>query len=501
MQICFSLLLLLMATTILSSAQQTDNHRLIILADMGNEPDEEQQMLHMLMCSNEFDLEGLIAVTGRYLRPESSNPYKQILHPDLFHKLIEGYSKVYENLKKHADGWHTPEYLTSIVASGNPGYGIEDVGDGKSSEGSNLIIKSLAKDDQRPVYIVVNAGSNTLAQALWDLRKKHTEKEVDLFVKKIRVFENGAQDNAGAWICSQYPDIYWIRSNYQTYCYGGPAHEGAQDGKGNIDELGPHYWQPFEYSGLGQHHWLLVHVISGHGPFGAYYPLRQFGNGNIAFMEGGGTIPWLGLLQKGVYSINNPHWGGWSGRFTREKKENYWSRHKIVRDHEKQNTPFYTYVEDADRWTDPATGEKYNSIFTPVFRWREAFYNNFICRMDWCMEEFEDANHHPIAVLDGDQSNSIIQIKAKPGKTLAFDAGGSNDPDGDELLHKWWIYQEAGTYPGKIILSENQNPELKFKVPVDAEGKEIHLILEVKDKNPIASLFDYRRIVIQVSGS
>ena len=37
-------------------------HRLIILADMGNEPDEEQQMAHMLMGSNEFDLEGLMAV-------------------------------------------------------------------------------------------------------------------------------------------------------------------------------------------------------------------------------------------------------------------------------------------------------------------------------------------------------------------------------------------------------------------------------------------------------
>ena len=42
--------------------------RLIILADMGNEPDEEQQMVHMLMYSNEFDIEGLIAVTGKYLK-------------------------------------------------------------------------------------------------------------------------------------------------------------------------------------------------------------------------------------------------------------------------------------------------------------------------------------------------------------------------------------------------------------------------------------------------
>ena len=42
----------------------SERHRLIILADMGNEPDEEQQMVHMIMCSNEFDLDALISVTG-----------------------------------------------------------------------------------------------------------------------------------------------------------------------------------------------------------------------------------------------------------------------------------------------------------------------------------------------------------------------------------------------------------------------------------------------------
>ena len=70
------------------------NQRLIILADMGNEPDEEQQMMHMLMCSHAFDLEGLIAVTGKFLHPESKDPYKQIVHPELFYHLIEGYEKV-----------------------------------------------------------------------------------------------------------------------------------------------------------------------------------------------------------------------------------------------------------------------------------------------------------------------------------------------------------------------------------------------------------------------
>jgi len=67
--------------------------RLIVMADMGNEPDEEQQMAHMLICSNTFDVEGLISVTGKYLRPEDANPYRQVTHPELFIKLINAYAQ------------------------------------------------------------------------------------------------------------------------------------------------------------------------------------------------------------------------------------------------------------------------------------------------------------------------------------------------------------------------------------------------------------------------
>jgi len=37
------------------------------------------------------------------------------------------------------------------------------------------------------------------------------------------------------------------------------------------------------------------------------------------------------------------------------------------------------------------------------------------------------------------------------------------------------------------------------EIPLDAAEKEIHIILEVKDQNKIASLWDYRRLVINVN--
>jgi len=479
-------------------ATSTNNSRIIIMADMGNEPDEEQQMVHMIMCSNEFDLEGLIAVTGKYLQPASNDPYKQKLHPELFHQIINGYEQVVDNLKLHADGWHEPDYLHSIVMQGQTGYGVESTGEGLSSPGSQLIIKAVEKDDPRPIWIVVNAGSNTLAQALKDYQATHSKKQMDAFVAQLRIFENGAQDNAGAWICANFPNIHWIRSNYQTYCYGGPSNDGVADNKGKFSNLGPYTWEPYAYSEIGQHQWALQHIKGDHGPLGRLWPIRQFHDGCISFLEGGGTIPFLGLVNKGLFSIDHPHWGGWSGRFTRDKVENYWSKHSSVKVDEEDNAPFYLYAEAADHWIDPETGDEYNDHFTPVWRWRRAFYNDFVCRMDWCVQPYEHANHHPIAAVDGDKTDTILHIKTKPGKQLTFDAQASYDPDGDSLSFGWWIYKEAGTYAGEITIDNQDQSVATLHIPKDAKGKQIHLVLEIKDDNPIASLYDYRRIVIDV---
>lgn len=494
------LILLILFSFISSVSCQSDarGHRLIILADMGNEPDEEQQMMHMLMCCNEFELEGLIAVTGKYLQPASNNPYKQKIHPELFHHLIEGYEKVYKNLLKHAPGYHEPEYLRNIVASGQTGYGIADTGEGRSTEGSRLIVKSLENEDPGLLYFVVNAGSNTLAQALIDFQSSHTDDELSEAIAKIRVFENGAQDNAGAWICANFPEIHWIRSNYQTYCYGGPSNDGAADNSGNFMDLGPHTWQPYAYSTLGQHQWALEHIISDHGPFGMYWPLRQFDEGRISFLEGGGTVPWLGLVNKGLYDIDNPWWGGWSGRFSRDKNENYWSKHTSVKVDENDVAPFYMYIEGADTWINPDDGQQYDGINVPVWRWRQAFYNDFTCRMDWCKQSYENANHHPVAALNGDNSDNILIMEVAPGEKVFLDASDTKDPDGDELVISWWYYPEAGTYKGEPGLSDAVGQKTSITIPQNASGSEIHIILEVKDLSDIASLWDYRRVVFKV---
>lgn len=488
-------LVIFLFSSMITIYSQEKKSRLIILADMGNEPDEEQQMAHMMLYANEFDLEGLIAVSGKYLNSEHRLPERRRLYPELFHKIINGYEKVYPNLKKHADGYPEPIYLRSIVASGHTAYGVAAIGKGKSNQGSELLLKSFLKEDQRPLYIVVNAGSNTLAQALIDYEGLYSKKELKNLLKKIWVFENGAQDDAGAWICANYPEINWLRSNYQTYAYGGPA--WAWGNSKNDDKKGPYAWAPYAYNATGQHQWALEH-IKNHGALGWVYPLRETHSGKLVFIEGGGTIPWLGLVHQGMSDFTKPHWGGWSGRFSSEKVKNVYSRHQSVKATEVSFGDFEVYAEAKDTWTDTAVDSIYKNIYTPVWRWRQAYFDDFKGRMDWCVASFENANHHPVASVNSDATEKVYFLTAKPGTKLVLDGSDSSDPDNDALFYHWWMYKEPSTYDKEVEIQNAKTSIATTFIPKNAKGKTIHIIFELTDDNNIGKLTDYRRIIIEV---
>jgi len=491
----------LVASLLLPSAARADQtsgsattsakhkYRMIVLTDLDNEPDDSQMFIRLLMYANEVDIEGLIAVSGCWLHAgmDPANPAsaKNRVHPEEAIRRVEAYGLVRDHLLKNAPGWPTKEYLLSKVGAGPDGYGMGTVGDGDSTSGSKLIIEALERADSRPIYFCVDAGANCLAQALWDYRKNHSPEQLAVIIKKIRVYDDSGQDNAPAWISHEFPEIPIVRSQQQVF--------------GLMGAHGPYVWQPYPETDDGQHLWTKEHIQTNHGPLGALYPDRLFG-AKYMFLEGGNTTTWIGLVNHGLYDPEQVTWGGWGGRFkgTREQVPAGQDLVHKLGVTEKPYQPFYMHPQAVDKWIDPETGKVYNTIWTPVQRWRRAFQNDFQARMEWCVKEFKDCNHNPVAAFNGDTSDTIVHLTARPGQEMLLNASASNDPDQDTLTYSWYPYPEAGTYAGELSVPDAQQAKTHFVIPASAGGKQIHIILEVQDHGKGISLFAYRRVVIDV---
>lgn len=112
--------------------------------------------------------------------------------------------------------------------------------------------------------------------------------------------------------------------------------------------------------------------------------------------------------------------------------------------------------------------------------------------------DYEDANQNPVAAINGDKTETIVHLRVLPGQEVKLDASASIDPDGDELDFCWWIYAEAGTYPGEVALTDESTIVANLTIPEDAAGSELHTILTVRDLSDIVPMVDYRRVVITV---
>jgi hypothetical protein len=178
--------------------------RVIVMTDIGNEPDDAMSMVRFLVYVNEFDVEGLISTTSVHLKKKS-----------LIEKIRErivAYGVVRDNLLKHATGYPTKEALLAVTKKGIEEFGMEGVGEGKDSEGSEWMIKVLDKPDHRPIWALAWGGTNCLAQALWKYRKTHSSMEMEVAIGKLRVYTISDQDDAGMWLRKTFPQLFYIVS-------------------------------------------------------------------------------------------------------------------------------------------------------------------------------------------------------------------------------------------------------------------------------------------------
>lgn len=442
-------------------APAAEKPRLIVLTDISNEPDDEESLVRLLVYSNEFDLEGIVATTSVWL--------KNRVRPDLIRQAVEAYGKVRSNLLLHAPGFPDASTLLARIKTGSAEFGMTGVGEGKSTEGSRHIIEVLDRPDPRPVWVAVWGGANTLAQALWDVKYSRSPEELARFVSKLRVYTISDQDNAGRWLRITFPDLFYIvsPSSVDSREYYLATWTGISGDR--------HYKNgPMEHFDLVDNPWLTRHVIEGHGPLGALYP-------KLAYIMEGDTPSFLNLIANGLASDVDPTYGGWGGRY--ELRQSYG-----------ETRPIYTNSRDT---VTTSSGATVTSNQATIWRWRQAFQHDFAVRMDWCVRPREGANHNPVAVINGKGGKDVVEITAKAGEVIRLSAAGSSDPDGHRISYRWFQYREAGTAPVDIALEGAQTEAVSFQAPAVKAPGTVHVILELCDSGEPA-LFSYRRAIVRV---
>lgn len=424
---------------------QTSQERPRIIVTTDGEIDDRCSFNRFLLYTCDFDIAGLIYVNSCWHKHGEGTTWME--------EAIEKYAQVHENLLLHNPDYPSPHDLLSVIAIGDlENYAMEGLGEGKSTAGSNLIASALMDDDPRPLWIEAWGGTNTIAQALYDIRALHPEK-LEWAIAKFRchaisIQEEPESNDSVNWIVREFPDAVMLKNHFFFISIGYAADriKGRPNGKnphGNAD----FFFEP----------WLNEHIKKGHGPLGASYPNTEVTEGD--------SPSYFHVIKTGLRSLENLSWGGWGGRFHNERGNFWWD-------------------ENPAAWDD-------NDIAKSQWRWLPAVFADWKARMDWCVMNYKEANHHPVVLLSHPEDLTVA-----PGATVNLNAEGTTDPDGDALSYHWWQYCEPGTYDGKVSIDNCNSAQACFVAP-DAIGKTIHIILEVTD-NGHAPLTRYRRVVVTV---
>ena len=470
--------------------------RTIITTD--GEVDDMDSFIRLLMYANDLNIEGLIYSSSmwHYAGDGKGTPFTSEMDmtkriygartelrwcgTNWIQELIDKYAKVYPNLIQHDREYPTPEYLKSIVRVGN----IEFEGEmEKVTEGSDFIKNILLDESDEPVYVQTWGGTNTLARALKSIEEEYKGKaewkEIQKRVSaKTFIYIILDQDATyKKYIEPNWPEVKTVYNSMQFWClaYSWPNTVPAS--------------QLYTLQGK----WFSENIRFGHGPLlenyylwgdgrqiagdpehthGSMEEAKKNGREQYDFISEGDSPSYLYLLNFGLQNYGDPSFGGMGGRFVPSADNPFkWIDGKQVTDF------------------NPETGKQDASY--PQARWTKVLQNDFAARADWCVRDYQHANHAPEVRV------SQNMMEAKPGQKIAL-SGKATDPDKDGLTGRWWNYAEAGSYPGKIEVQQTKEYGAEITVPEDAKsGQTIHLIFEVSDDGE-PSLTRYQRVVMMI---
>jgi hypothetical protein len=211
------------------------------------------------------------------------------------------------------------------------------------------------------------------------------------------------------------------------------------------------------------------------GPLGSMYP-------NFEFIMEGDTPSFLYLIPNGLGDPQHPDYGSWGGRYEKVSQAD-----GLFAD----TSDSVAGIDRKIRRTNKAT----------IWRWRDAYQNDFAARMRWTLSSsVKDANHPPELVVNGSNGLEPVQLSATAGERITLDATGTRDPDGNALRFRWFEYTDINPgYMGVTPLKIEGDTSIRATFTADgakAPAKH-HLILEVRDDGT-PSFTRYRRVIVDV---
>lgn len=315
---------------------------------------------------------------------------------------------------------------------------------------------------------------------------------------RLRVYSISDQDNTGAWIRAKWPEIWYVINIHGFLEFGTSTWSGinsADNGFANTTKV--------------QRAWLRENIQL--GPLGARYP-------DIIYGMEGDTPSFLWLIQNGLSNPERPDWGGWGGRYSR------------VTD----STDINLYGYSFDTVYGLPSGN-YSSSKATVWRWRDAYQDDFAARMRWTLTgNFKDTAHPPLLKINGSEGVEPLRMQLTYNNSVILDAShtidSDNPEDNSQLGFEWYVYIEAGlptstgynngtllftieSIPsseqlvdllrtndaGFVLLAASQAVKITSNLPPIplASGKEWHVILQVTNNKGPHPIRRYRRIVFQ----
>ncbi|MGQ0574814.1 MAG: DUF1593 domain-containing protein [Pseudonocardia sp.] len=461
--------------------------RTIVTTDV--EIDDVASFHRLLLYANELDLAGVVTSSSEFhwagdrravppVAPRAWDRWPDLVpgrrRAEVLHDVVAaGYAPAYPHLRRQDARYPSPERLLGLLATGN----VTAPGEmGADTAGSELVKAALLDDDDRPLWLQVWGGTNTVAAALRSIGDEfgRTPRWRDVrrrVLAKAWLYVIGDQDvTYKHYVRAAWPGLRTVLNRDQFWPLGYRF--------GRIGARRPPAEEP--YLGAAAMRRVARGPLLGGYPVGPVFLEPRRGT----FVGEADSPAFLHLLPTGLRSVENPAWGGWGGRFVPTATPGVWSDCPGYADAPRYSSILTVRGRRSGR--DPTRTRDDGDARRPQARWVPALQNDLIARAGW---QAGDAvtRHPPVVHVPAE----LREVTVRPGGTVELHAEVA-DPDGVGVQVRWWHYREAGTHPGPVVLAGE-----RLVVPAARPGATIHLVCEATGAGD-PPLTRYGRVVVTV---